>query len=198
MLVRARPLVTFALSAVLGLSLAACQVEAAPATRAAQGTSATPATGGTLPPAGAAASFTVYLPRLFEDDSLGLRGVARSLAWSATPARDAIDQLIRGPNGDERAADFHYALDRRTRLRSAMITDGTAIVDFETGLEHVHGRPFSELVYWSILYTATEVPGVERLALQEGGGRLSELGFPAFSVPAAAGRSDAPAWARPR
>lgn len=191
MLERAWPLVAFGLSAVLALSIAACQA-------AAPGPSGAASRPGTGAPGGAAASFTIYLPRLFEDDSLGLRGVARNLTWSDAPARDAIDQLIRGPDGDERAADFHYALDRRTRLRSATITDGTAIVDFETGLERVHGRPFSELVYWSILYTATEVPGVERLVLQEGGGRLSELGFPAFSVPAVAMRSGAPAWVRPR
>ena len=194
MLQRSRPLGGFALSAVLALAIAACQAEA-PAAPAPVEAAAGPST---VAPAGAAGSFTIYLPRLFEDDSLGLRGVARSLTWSGAPARDAIDELIRGPNGDERAADFQYPLDRRTRLRSATITDGTATVDFETGLERVHGRPFSELVYWSILYTATEVRGVERVVLQEGGGRLSELGFPAFSVPATATRQDAPAWVRPR
>jgi hypothetical protein len=83
-------------------------------------------------------------------------------------------------------------------LRSASIAEKTAILDFESGLERIHGNPFSELTYWSIVYTATEVPGVERLTLLDGGARLPALGFPPFSVPTAGSRADAPEWARPR
>ncbi len=75
---------------------------------------------------------------------------------------------------------------------------GTATVDFESGIEKVHGRPFSELVYWSIVYTLTEVPAVDRVALLYRGQPLQEIGFPPVPVLPVATRADVPDWARPR
>jgi len=141
---------------------------------------------------------TIYLPRLFEDGSLGLRAVSRSITRPDDPARDAIEELVRGPTGDERADDFQFALDPRTRLRSIQIPAGTATLDFETGLDRVHGRPFSELVFWSIVYTLTEAPGVDRVTLLYRGEPLRELGSPPFPVPAGVTRGNAPDWVRPR
>ena len=141
---------------------------------------------------------TIYLPRLFEDGSLGLRAVARPATNADEPLRDAIEALIRGPNGGERADDFEYPLDPRTALRSVAVNGGMATIDFESGIDGVYGRPYSELVYWSIVYTATEVPGVDRVTLAYRGSMLREIGEPTLAVPAAAGRADAPDWARPR
>jgi spore germination protein GerM len=140
----------------------------------------------------------IYLPRLFEDGSLGLRAVGRSATRPDDPARDAMEALVRGPTGDERADDFQFALDPRTGIRSIQVAGSTATVDFESGLERIHGRPFSELVFWSMVYTLTEAPGVERVTLLERGEPLRELGSPAFAVPASATRADAPDWVRPR
>jgi spore germination protein GerM len=184
--------------AALGLLLLSCETAGLPKAPNAAPSGSGAAGPSSLPASGSTTSFTLYLPRLFEDGSLGLRGVSRSLVWSEAPARDAMEQLIQGPNGNERAADFHYPLDRSTRLRSATISDGTATLDFARGLEKVHGNPFSELTYWSILYTATEVPGVERVRLLNGGSPLTALGFPPFSVRGIGSRVDAPAWAMPR
>jgi spore germination protein GerM len=79
------------------------------------------------------------------------------------------------------------------------VEGGTAAIELDdAGLRRVHGRPYSELVFWSIVYTMTEVPGVERVSLLRGGVPLPALGDPPFSVPAVAGRQDAPAWVRPR
>ena len=139
----------------------------------------------------------IYLPALLEDDSLGLRAAPRGLPGTGEPLREALEALILGPNGSERAADFEVALDRRTRLLAASVERGTASIEFDEGIERVHGRPFSELVYWSIVYTATEVPGVERVRLLRQGSVIGELGDPPFTVPDTAGRDDAPAWARP-
>ena len=75
---------------------------------------------------------------------------------------------------------------------------GLLHIDFESGIDGVYGRPYSELVYWSIIYTATEVLGVDRVTLAYRGSVLREIGEPTVAVPAAAGRADAPDWARPR
>jgi len=149
-------------------------------------------------PAAEQGAATIYLPRLFEDGSLGLRAASRPASLPDDPLRAAIDALLLGPNAAERADDFEYPLDPRSRLRSVTVNGGTATLDFETGIDQVYGRPFSELVFWSIVYTATEVPGVERVALAQGGTPLRQLGEPAVSIPAAASRADAPDWVRPR
>jgi len=144
-------------------------------------------------------ALTIYLPRLFEDDSLGLQAVDRHVASTGVPARDALEALIKGPDGPERARDFEYALDRRTRVVYLQVEGGTVVIELDDeGLARVHGRPFSELVYWSLVYTETEIPGVERVLLRRAGEPLQSLGDPPYAVPGAAGRQDAPAWARPR
>jgi spore germination protein GerM len=149
-------------------------------------------------PAGAG-EIPIYLPRWFADDTLGLQGVPRVLKPTEDPAWEVLHALIRGPTGDERAADFAYALDHRTRVRSVRLEGVTGTIDFGEGLERLQGRPFSELAYWSIVYTLTEVPGVSRVTLEQDGSRLTTFGLPAFTLPAAAaGREDAPAWAQPR
>lgn len=145
-----------------------------------------------------AVQITIYLPRLFEDGSLGLRAVARDVEPGEVRGREALEALIRGPNGDERAANFQYALDRRTRVNAFRVEGGTAMVELDEGLERVHGRPFSELVYWAIIYTLTKTPGIERVMLVRGNVPVTELGAPPARVPAPAGRVDVPSWARPR
>jgi spore germination protein GerM len=132
------------------------------------------------------------------DDALGLQPVVRSVPADREPAHAALAALIAGPDGDERADDFQYPLDRRTSIRAVRVEDHVAMVDLGAEVDRVRGRPFSELVYWSIVYTLTEVPGVDRVALQREGEALAQLGDPAYVVPASAGRADAPAWARPR
>jgi len=141
---------------------------------------------------------TIYLPRLFEDGSLGLRAASRPSTTPDEPLRDAIEALIRGPNGDERADDFEYPLDPQTALRSVAVNAGMATIDFESGIDRVYGRPYSELVYWSIVYSATEVAGVDRVTLAYRGTVLSELGEPTVPIAARASRSDGPDWVRPR
>src|SRR5438552_601773 len=59
---------------------------------------------------------TIFLPRLLEDDSLRLEPVPRTIAPSSNSARDALQALVDGPTGDERAADLEYALDRLTQI----------------------------------------------------------------------------------
>jgi spore germination protein GerM len=149
-------------------------------------------------PEGETRPITIYLPRRFLDDALGLQAVARSVPADQEPAHAALAALIAGPDGDERADDFQYPLDRRTQIRAVRVEDHVAVVDLGAEIDRVRGRPFSELVYWSIVYTLTEVPSVERVALRREGEVLAQLGDPFFAVPAAAGRAEAPAWARPR
>jgi hypothetical protein len=149
-------------------------------------------------PEGESRTITIYLPRRFMDDSLGLQGVSREVPASQPPTLAALTALVAGPDGDEHADDFQYPLDRRTRIHGVQVENQVAILDLGAEIDRVRGRPYSELVFWSLVYTLTEIPDVERIALRRDGLALPELGDPAFTLPATAGRSDAPAWARPR
>ena len=194
-----RPGVRLVLILVAALGLAGCDlVRDASLPRAAPRVDAPARLQNRLPPGSATAGVTIYLPRLFEDGSLGLQGVPRVVAASDDPAWEMLQALIRGPDGDERAANFQYALDRRTRVLNVHVDGGTCTIEFGQGLEQVHGRPFSELVYWSIVFTLTEVPGIQRVVLTRGGAPLQHLGDPPFALPAQGTRDAAPAWARPR
>ncbi len=149
-------------------------------------------------PVGETRPITIYLPRRFMDDALGLQAVPRDVPVNQEPALAAAIALVAGPDGDERADDFQYPLDRHTRILDIRVESGTATLDLGEEVDRVRGRPYSELVYWSIVYTLTEVPGVERVALHRLGEPLRELGTPRFAVPATASRADAPSWAGPR
>ena len=141
----------------------------------------------------------IYLPRLFDDNSLGLQEVTRQVPATGDLVRSALEGLIQGPNGAERARNFQYALDRRTRILEVKQDGaGVSIELDQAGLDRVHGRPYSELVYWSIAYTMTEPPGITQVVLVRDGRPLQFLGDPPFTIPSAASRQDAPSWVRPR
>lgn len=149
-------------------------------------------------PSGPTADITLYLPRRFEDDSLGLSPARRVISASGEGGRQVLEMLIQGPSGDERADDFQYPLSIRTRIISFSVEDGTARVEFDQELDNVRGRPYSELVYWSIVYTLTEISGIRGVALTRSGRPLREFGYPPVAIPVTAARADAPAWVRPR
>src|SRR5437870_5633461 len=80
----------------------------------------------TVAPEGATTAVTMYLPRWFEDDSLGLRGVSRSLPSNDLP-RLLVEALIHGPNGEERAANFEYPFDPRTSVVAFRVDGARAV-----------------------------------------------------------------------
>jgi hypothetical protein len=140
---------------------------------------------------------TIYLPRWFEDDTLGLRGVRRSVATDVLP-QAIVQALIAGPNGEERASRFAYPLDTRTRAVAVRTVESMVFVELSDESRRVMGRPFSELVYWSLVYSLTEVPGLQRVGLERSGEPLLSFGQPLVPIMHTAGRDAAPTWARPR
>jgi spore germination protein GerM len=128
-----------------------------------------------------------------------LQGLERQLPAGENVARATLEVLIQGPTGLERANNVQYALDRRTRILGLALNDGTAVIELDPeGLDRIHGRPFSELAFWSLVFTMTEAPGIDRVSLVRAGAPLTVLGDPPFSLPTRAGRSEAPPWVQPR
>ena len=141
---------------------------------------------------------TIYLPRLFPDGSLGLAAVQRGIPPQDDQLADALQALIQGPSGDERAEDYEVALDRHTQVLSVQREGDSALVAFDDNLARVRGRPFSELVYWAIVFTATETPGTQRVGLLQQNAALTQFGYPAIPIAPRASRADAPSWVQPR
>ena len=150
-----------------------------------------------LAPGTPSTELTLYFPRYLEDESLGLSATRRAVPNSDLP-KMALEALIQGPDGDERAADYAYPLSPRTKVLTFRLDDGVAQVELNSELEKVRGKPFSELAYWSIVFTLTEVPGVRGVSLLRDSQPLREFGYPSFTIPEIASSADAPAWARPR
>ncbi|HEY3116245.1 MAG TPA: GerMN domain-containing protein [Chloroflexota bacterium] len=141
---------------------------------------------------------TIYLPRLFSDGSLGLAAAQRGIPAQDDQLAASLQALIQGPSGDERADDYEVALDRRTQVVALQREGDAALMTFDENLARVRGRPYSELVYWAIVYTATEAPGVQRVGLLQQDRPLLQFGYPAVTIAARASRSDAPSWVYPR
>ena len=187
-----------ALISLAGLALG-CEMRfpaSADVTRSGGPTAASKGVSQRLPTGVPTTQLAIFLPRLLEDNSLRLARTARTIP-SEEAARWTLQALIDGPDGDERAGDYQYPLSPRTRILDLTVTDGTVSVEFDSEIDRVRGRPFSELAYWSIVFTLTEVPGVRAVALVRAGEPVTEFGFPPVPIRRVATRAEAPAWVVP-
>jgi Sporulation and spore germination len=108
---------------------------------------------------------TVYLKQRLGPD--GPRGqiapvlvpAQRERRTGVPPGRQAVLELRVGPSPDERARGFMDTVEPETRLRSVAIVDGTATVVLLGREPSVYGAA-------AIVYSLTELPGVERVALR--------------------------------
>jgi spore germination protein GerM len=133
----------------------------------------------------------VYFPRMDAQGKITLVRVERKVEDQVTP-EVAVAQFIAGPTGAERAADLAIALHRATPIRSVSLREGTAVVDFGPEVQEVAGTPWVEAVYWSLVLTLLDVPGVQQIELRQDGRPLRTLGSPPFPLPSAPRREQAP------
>ncbi|MGZ8687753.1 MAG: GerMN domain-containing protein [Gaiellaceae bacterium] len=111
---------------------------------------------------------TVYLEaRLGPDGPPGqlapvLTPVERSRRDAMSQAWQAVSDLRVGPSPAQRARGLRDTLSSETRLRRISVVKGTATIDLE-------GREPDLYASAALLYTLTELPGVERVQLRLGG-----------------------------
>jgi spore germination protein GerM len=100
--------------------------------------------------------------------------ISRELPVGLTPARAALEELIRGevPRGCERP------LPQGTKVRSVTVSDGLATVDlsdeFRTGFRG--GSDNEGVTVYSVVNTLTSLPHVERVQILVGGERVNTIG----------------------
>jgi spore germination protein GerM len=151
--------------------------------------SGTPAAVEQVPPN---ADLPVYFPRMDAQGRVSLVRTERRAA-PGQPALDAaVAQFLAGPTGEQRARDVGIALRRGTAVRSVSLREHTAVVDFGREVQQVAGKPWVEAVYWSLVLTLLDVPGVQHIELRVEGQPLRLLGTPPFSVPTDPRREQVP------
>ena len=106
-----------------------------------------------------------------------LAPVERELPTNENPATIAMDQLMRGPNEQEKANGFVTVIPSGTRARNVVVEGDTAIIDLNDQLSNFKGgRENAERIVAQIVNTATSVRGVKKVILELEGSDQFTLG----------------------
>lgn len=98
----------------------------------------------------------------------GEERLLRSVPRDAAQREDLIRILLLGPNDDEIAAQYSSFIPPSTELISARSTGQILILDLTDELSDLSGQSLSQAIA-QIVYTATEIDGVEAVQLRING-----------------------------
>ena len=150
------------------------RVTVAPLPSGDQGTTAPPAAVGSSAAPGRVASVprtAARKARLFftyvdAAGSLELKGVIRSIPASDSPLRDTLESLLKGPTAQELNLGLVSMIPTEARLRSVMVKDDTAVIDFSEGFRfNSQGLDAMNAQLRQVVYAATEFPSVRRVLI---------------------------------
>lgn len=106
-----------------------------------------------------------------------LTPVERELPTNEIPVAIAIDQLMRGPNEQEKANGFVTVIPEGTRARNVAVEGETAIIDLNSHVTNFKGgRENAERIVGQIVHTAASVKGIKKVMLELGGKDQFTLG----------------------
>jgi spore germination protein GerM len=106
-----------------------------------------------------------------------LTPVERELPTNESPIAIAIDQLMRGPNDQEKANSFVTVIPEGTRARNVQVEGDTAIIDINSRLNNFKGgKENAERIVAQIVRTATSAKGVKKVILELSGNDQFTLG----------------------
>lgn len=92
-----------------------------------------------------------------------LFAVERPLQRNETPLKRALEELMAGPNKGEIGQGIATQLPAGTKVLNARITGSTATINFNRKLENYGGGSTRlQGMIAQIVYTATDIPGVEK------------------------------------
>jgi Sporulation and spore germination/Immunoglobulin-like domain of bacterial spore germination len=130
-------------------------------------------------------SFAVYLVR-----GEHVAPVRRVAARTVAPARAALSALLRGPTAAERRRGYTSAIPARTTLRGVSLAGGVLVVDLSRRFESGGGSLSMLLRVAQVVHTATQLPGVDRVAFRLGGRPAAAIGGEGVVVSPPVGRAD--------
>jgi germination protein M len=123
--------------------------------------------------------------------------VRRTVPHTVAPARAALAALLRGPSAAERAAGITTAIPPGTPLRGVSLAHGVLLVDVGRRFESGGGSLSMLLRVAQVVHTATQFPGVRRVAFALDGRRVTAIGGEGVIVSPPVGRTDVEGQAPP-
>lgn len=128
-------------------------------------------------PAIATSTAKLYFVSIDNDGSVTRKEMARTITRNDSPLTGNIKLLLAGPNPSERGKGCRSLIPDGTRLLSATVRDGVAVLNFSEEFEYnrvgVEGY-IGQLM--QIVYTATEFPTVNSVQFLIDGERKEYLG----------------------
>jgi germination protein M len=113
-------------------------------------------------------------------DSAGrivLKSVIRSIPASDSPLKDTLESLLKGPTGQELNLGLISMIPTEARLRSVVVRDDTAIVDFTESFRfNAQGMDAMDAQLRQVVYAATEFPSVRKVQILIEGAAVRYLG----------------------
>lgn len=92
--------------------------------------------------------------------------VTRTITRTSTPARAALEELLKGPTQAEKDRGFTTQINAGVRVNSLTITNGTAKVDFSNRLEEaVGGSCRTNVIRRQIETTLLQFPSIQRVEI---------------------------------
>jgi len=120
-----------------------------------------------------------------------LISVKRPLPQNTEPLQFAADQLMMGPNEQEAKEGIFSEIPRSAKITRASIQDGTANIVFNDEIENYGGGSARvQGLVGQIVYTFTEIPGVNKVKILVGKRASVVLGGEGFVIDKPLSRQD--------
>lgn len=103
-------------------------------------------------------------------------GPVRRPAARTTPARSAVEELLKGPSAADADAGLTSAIPKGTKLRSINIAAGTATVDLTTEFGSGGGSLSMQERVAQVVFTLTQFPTVKQVSFRMNGAPVEMLG----------------------
>lgn len=96
--------------------------------------------------------------------------VERQVAKTAAVARAALEELLKGPTEEEKAAGYFTNINEGVKIQKLVVENGVAKVDFDDQLEfQVGGSCRVAAISWQIVETLKQFPTVEKVVISING-----------------------------
>jgi len=113
---------------------------------------------------------SIYFGQQGDDSCVNVFAVEREIEKTEAVARAAIEELIKGPTEEEKAAGYFTGIKSNVRINKLTIIDGTAKVDFDEALEEgVGGSCMVSEIRQQIIQTLMQFETVKKVIISING-----------------------------
>ena len=149
---------------------------------------------------GLAAALWYYCPplptkapalKIYFQKGSGIEAVERPERQDLSALKQAMDELLAGPRPDEAAAGYMTEIPPGTKAMTLKAEKGLAVIFFNDRLEEYGGGAAKvQALVAQIVYTATAIPGIEKVLIKISGSKEVVLGGEGLVIDRPLGRRD--------